>query len=76
MEQNFYREISRKIGALMAQQGVSITELSNRIGVSVSFLAKFLNHGSKISAERINQILDALGYEIVFQEKKTILNAV
>jgi len=71
---NFYREISDKIRALMSSKGVSITELSEEIGVSTSFLAKFLNHGTKISAERMNQILNALGYEITFQEKKTLLN--
>ena len=74
MKENFYIKIARQISAIMSKKGMSITDVANEIGVSVSFLAKFLNHGNKISAERLHQILDALDHDLVFEEKKTLLN--
>ena len=71
-EKEFYTTIGRKISELRQSSGVTQSELAQKIGVSQGFIGS-IEKGDKLSLSRLQQILDILGYEFNFQEKKTSL---
>ncbi len=72
-DKNVYKELAEKIEVLMKEKGMSQTALAAQIGVGDSFMTKFFKYGNKITVARLFEILDALGRDIDFPEKKTLL---
>lgn len=74
MEQNdFFKNLGQQVQALREKAGLSQTDLANIIKIDSSVLSKFEKKGQKLPADRINQIVNVLGYELTLQEKKTPL---
>lgn len=72
IDKKIYENIGQQIKELRKKAGVSQTDLAQRINVKPSFIS-IVENGDKISLSRLQQILDVLGYELSFQEKKTPL---
>lgn len=72
MEKNdFFKNLGEQVQTLREKAGLSQTELANIIKIDSSVLSKFEKKGQKLPADRINQIVNVLGYELTLQEKKT-----
>lgn len=74
-EQFSYENIGQKIKELRQKAGISQTDLAQKIDVKPAFIS-LVEKGDKISLSRLQQILDVLGYEFSFTEKKTPLSTV
>ena len=68
-EQEYYKKLGEEIKVLRESKGVKKIDLAERMGVKSSILSEFENEGKKISAYRINQIMEILNGE-TFPEKK------
>ena len=71
-EQEYYVKLGQDIKALRTSKGIKQAELAEKMGVTATMLSEFENKGTKISAYRINQIMEILSGE-AFPEKKTRL---
>lgn len=72
MKESYYKLLGEKIRDLRKRAGLTQVELCQQSGVSQGELSSFESRGDRIrSADRINAILDALGYELSVSEKKT-----
>ena len=72
--QNFYQRIASQIKDIIIKQDKRLnkSKLARKLGVSPTYISKFMNKGDKIPAEKINQILDLYGYELGPVQKKTL----
>ena len=68
-EQEYYVKLGQDIKALRTSKGIKQAELAEKMGVTATMLSEFENKGTKISAYRINQIMEILSGE-AFPEKK------
>ena len=71
-EQEYYIKLGQDIKTLRETKGIKQAELAEKMGVRATMLSEFENKGTKISAYRINQIMEILSGE-TFPEKKTRL---
>ena len=71
-EKDLYSTIGKKVYELRQSSGLTQSELAQKIGVTQGFIGS-VEKGDKLSLSRLQQILDILGYEFSFQEKKTSL---
>lgn len=60
-EQEFYNILGSKFKELREKAGLTPSQVSRRIGFNRSLLTKFEEQGKKISAFRINQLLEVFG---------------
>jgi len=72
---SIYQELAEKIQEVIDKKKIRPSDLAKELGVSPSYITQFLKYGYKTPAERIQQILDVLGYELTISEKKTTLSA-
>lgn len=68
-----YARLAQKCRELRKEAKLSQKELAEKIGVDPTLITKFEKNGIKLSAERLNDIFNVLGYEIDLSEKKTSL---
>ena len=68
-EQEYYIKLGQDIKTLRETKGIKQAELAEKMGVRATMLSEFENKGTKISAYRINQIMEILSGE-TFPEKK------
>lgn len=61
-EKEFYKKIGKRLAALREKAGLKQKEVAEKIGVSPSVISEAEKDGKKLSAYRIYQILDALGF--------------
>ena len=71
-EREFYEKLGAVIQTVRKQSGLNQNELAEKLGVNRSFIAKVESQGEKVSAFRLNQILEVLTGESLL-EKKTPL---
>jgi len=71
-EQEYYKKLGEDIKVLRESKGVKKIDLAEKMNIKSSILSEFENEGKKISAYRINQIMEILSGE-TFPEKKTKL---
>jgi len=71
-ETKTYKLLGAKIRELRDKAGLTQTQLAENIGVKQGFIG-LVERGEKVSLHRLYQILDALGYDLAFEEKKTSL---
>lgn len=69
-----YRKLADQVQEALAKSGLKPADLARELGVSSAYITQFLKHGNKTPVERIQQMLDACGYELKAVEKKTSLN--
>ena len=67
---DFFKNLGQQVQTLREMSGLSQTDLAKIVDIDSSVLSKFENKGQKLPADRINQIVNALGYELTLQEKK------
>lgn len=67
---DFFKKLGQQVQTLREMSGLSQTDLAKIVDIDSSVLSKFENKGQKLPADRINQIVNALGYELTLQEKK------
>lgn len=73
MEQdNIYRKLADQVQEALNNSGLKPADLARELGVSSAYITQFLKHAQKTPAERIQQMLDPLGYELRVVEKKTL----
>jgi transcriptional regulator with XRE-family HTH domain len=76
-EQEYYIKLGQDFRALRELKGVSQTDLARKIGIPSSIISEFENKGTKVSAYRIEQMMEILTGESLFSsEKKTTLRSV
>ena len=68
-EQAYHKNLGAKVRKLREELGIRQAEVARALGVRQSFIA-MLENGQKVPVFRINQVLNFLGYEIDFLEKK------
>ncbi len=71
-EQEYYKKLGEDVKALRESKGMKKVELAEKMEIQSSILSEFENEGKKLSAYRINQIMEILSGE-AFPEKKTKL---
>ncbi|MDY0094819.1 MAG: helix-turn-helix transcriptional regulator [Candidatus Vecturithrix sp.] len=75
-EKDFYLWVGNRIRELREKANLKKNDIAKKIGVSPSLLTEAENDGKKLSAWRIKQILEAMGYSpealYVDDEKKTL----
>lgn len=67
-----YENLAEQCRNLRKKANLSQKELAEKIGVDPTLITKFEKKGIKLSAERLNDIFNVLGYEIGITEKKTL----
>jgi transcriptional regulator with XRE-family HTH domain len=79
-EEEFYKKLGENCQKLREKAGISPTEMVKRTGVSRSLLYEFETRGKKISAFRLNKIMQVLGLPSIEEwfdpEKKKELNII
>lgn len=68
-EQEYYKKLGEDVKALRESKGMKKVELAEKMEIQSSILSEFENEGKKLSAYRINQIMEILSGE-AFPEKK------
>ena len=63
-EKDFYVWAGKKIRDLREKANITQEELSQQTGIDRTLISKFENTGKKISAFRIKQILETMGYTL------------
>ena len=72
-ENEFYRKIGELIRQLRKTAKMTQEQVAKKAGVYRTDLSAFESKGERIrSAEKINEILNLFGYELVPSEKKTL----
>lgn len=75
-EKEFYQWVGNRIKELREKANLKKNDVAKKIGVSPSLLTEAENDGKKLSAWRIKQIVEAMGYSpedlYIDQEKKTL----
>lgn len=61
-EKEYYLDLGRKFKTLRKRVGKTTEEVAEEIGVDRAMIAQFENYGKKISAYRINQLLQVFGF--------------
>jgi ribosome-binding protein aMBF1 (putative translation factor) len=69
-EQEFYQKLGVLIQEARKESGLNQNELADKIGVNRSFVARVESQGEKISAYRLNQILEALTGDNLLKKKQ------
>jgi len=59
-------EIAQKISALRKQKGLTLKELSDKTGLSISFLSQIENGASSLAITSLKKVADALDVPIVY----------
>jgi transcriptional regulator with XRE-family HTH domain len=58
------------VKAILEEQGVTITQLANRVGKSRATIAdKFTGRYESVDVNKLNEIVQAIGYDIVLIPK-------
>lgn len=72
MTDNFYASLGARIKELREQANMSQGQVAERAGVYQTELSAFETRGAKIrGADKINKILDVIGYQLEVTQKKT-----
>lgn len=67
---DFYKELGERIAELRTKAKVSQTRMAEIIGIDRALISRFETQGEKLPAERIDEMLNILGYELNIVEKK------
>lgn len=68
-EKQFYLDLGQRLLNLRSEAGLKKTDIAEKLGVNTSILSEAENHGKKLSAFRLSQILDVMGYEVHYVKK-------
>jgi len=71
--ENIYKGLAHKIKDLREKKGLKGKDIAEAVNIHPTVYSKFEKHGQKLPLERIEQILNVLGYEFDITEKKTLL---
>ena len=71
-EKEYYIQLGQQFKKLRKRVGKTIEEVADSIGVKVALIAQFENNGKKISAYRLNQLMQVFGFKTI---EETILEA-
>lgn len=69
-EQEYYIKLGQEFRALRELKGVSQTDLARKIRIPSSIISEFENKGTKVSAYRIDQMMEILTGEFLFSSEK------
>lgn len=64
-EKEYYQQLGQKFKALRKKVGKTAEDVADEIGVDRALIAQFENNGKKISAYRINQLLEVFGFQTI-----------
>lgn len=73
-EKEFYTKLGAKCKELREELNVSFSDMLSKTGLSRGLLYDFENKGKRISAYRLNKVMQVLGLdpiEEIFQKKNT-----
>ena len=71
MTEDIYKTLGKKVRELRKKAKLTQQQLGQKAGVTQAELSKFENHGEEIrSVERINSLLNCLGFQLDLSEKK------
>jgi transcriptional regulator with XRE-family HTH domain len=62
--------LAEQIKAVMEKQGVTAYRISKETGVDQASLSRFFSGDGMMLVERLNKILDYLGYELSIRKKR------
>ena len=70
-QEEFIFEVAELICKLMKQQGVSRTELANRMGKSKGRISQLLDGEANLTLRTLSDIFDALGHKVLVDFERT-----
>ena len=65
-----YDRLAHEIETLRKKQGLKQKEVAEKVGISPSVYSRFERNGLKLSVDRIEHILNVLGYTLIPSKKK------
>lgn len=66
----YHKQLGEKISKIREELGLSQKKVAQTIDIPQSMLSKFETQGEKLPADKINEMLDLMGYELDVVEKK------
>lgn len=72
----YYKQLGEKIAEIRKKSNISQKRMAEMLDIHPALISKFENLGEKLPAERIHEMLDILGYELVIAEKKKPVNGI
>lgn len=66
----YHKQLGEKISKIREGLGLSQKKVAQTIDIPQSMLSKFETQGEKLPADKINEMLDLMGYELDVVEKK------
>ena len=66
----YHKQLGEKITKIREELGLSQKKVAQTIDIPQSMLSKFETQGEKLPADKINEMLDLMGYELDVVEKK------
>ena len=74
MTEDLRKRLGKRAKELRKITGMTQDELSGKLGIYRTDLSAFESRGERIgSLEKVNELFEALGYELTVSEKKTPL---
>ena len=70
---DYHKQLGEKIAKIRETANLSQKKVADAINIAQSMLSKFENQGEKLPADKINDLLDMMGYELGIVEKKSLL---
>lgn len=67
---DYHKQLGEKIAKIRETANLSQKKVADAINIPQSMLSKFENQGEKLPADKINDLLDMMGYELGIVEKK------
>ena len=71
----YHKQLGEKISKIREELGLSQKKVAQTIDIPQSMLSKFETQGEKLPADKINEMLDLMGYELDVVEKKSRLRS-
>lgn len=68
---DYYKQLGEKIREVRRKAKVSQKAIAEKLKIDQALISKFENQGEKLPAERIDEILDMLGYELGLVKKNS-----
>lgn len=72
MTKDLRKRLGEKAKELREKAGLTQKEVVSKLNIDQGALSAFENHGEKIgSLEKVNELFEALGYELTVREKES-----
>ena len=68
---DYYKQLGEQVAKIRKGAKIPQKKMAEMLDIHPALISKFENLGEKLPAERIDEMLEVLGYELGLVEKKT-----